>query len=335
MFKTVAKTVVFYIFIILGATFAMYLLLWAAPGDLRDVLCPKGCSQERLQEIAREWNLDKPLPVQYYLWLKKAVRFEFGTSVSLSQGAPVGEMLKRAATLTTSLVLGASLLTLLFSLFLNWRPQKRRYRWLLKIFQAPLSLLSFVPLYVLAYFLVMASSRIPHWLAESGIIAKKTYYHWLDIEFIPFGQELEWTNELGWLFLVPFILSMVLLAIGNNNLVEQAAALESEIEQLKKKDFIRAAISRGASVFRHLFKNLLLPLIQFFTARSILLLGTVVIIESIMGITGIGWLLWEATKLRDTPVVLAIALFATILSSLLQMFNELALKLIDPRLRRE
>jgi ABC-type dipeptide/oligopeptide/nickel transport system permease component len=79
---------------------------------------------------------------------------------------------------------------------------------------------------------------------------------------------------------------------------------------------------------------LLLPVTQFFSTRAILLLGTVVIIETIMNINGVGWLLWQAAEMRDTPVVLAIALFATVLASLLQMLNEIALKLIDPRLRR-
>ncbi len=335
MLKALVKTVIFYILVILGATFVMYLLLWAAPGDLRDVLCPKGCSQERLDEIAREWNLDKPFIVQYSLWLKRAIKFDFGKSVSLSQGAPIGEMLGRAALLTSLLVLGASLLTLLLSFFLCWRPVYRPLRYLARLGQYPLSVLSFFPLYVLAYFLVIASSRIPHWLVQKGWLSPKTLGHWLDIDFIPFGQELEWTQELGWLFLIPFVLSMVLLAIGNNNLVEQASALEAELNHIKNQDFMRAVFSRGASPLRHLAYNLLIPLTQFFTARAILLLGTVVIIESIMGITGIGWLLWEATKLRDTPVVLAIALFATILSSVLQMINEIVLKVIDPRLRKD
>ncbi len=333
--RIVGKTVLFYSLVILGATFVMYTLLWAAPGDLRDVLCPKGCSQERKAEIAKEWGLNQPLLVQYGRWLSKVARFNFGTSVSFSQGAPISTILKRASLLSSGLVFGAALLSVLLSFFMIWRPIRWWTRGLARLGQVPLAIFSFVPLYILAYWLVMASGRLPLWLTESGWISSSVRNHWIDIGLLPFGQELEWTAELGWLFFVPFFLSMLLLAIGNNNLVEQTSGVRAEFDQLKQQHFMRAVRARGSSWMGHLMYNMLLPLTQFFTTRAILLLGTVVIIESIMGITGIGWLLWEATKRRDTPLVLAIALFATALSCLLQMLNEIALQLIDPRLRKE
>ena len=55
--RIIARTVLFYGLVILGATFAMYTLLWAAPGDVRDVLCTKGCSESRKVEIAKEMGL--------------------------------------------------------------------------------------------------------------------------------------------------------------------------------------------------------------------------------------------------------------------------------------
>lgn len=335
VFRMIGKTVLFYGLVILGATFVMYTLLWAAPGDLRDVLCPKGCSAERKAEIAKEWGLEQPLLVQYGRWLSKAVRFDFGYSVSFSQGAPIAGLLRRASLLTSALVFGAAILTLLLAFFLVWRPVQRWLRWIARLGQIPLSLLSFVPLYILAYWLVMASGRLPLWLTEVGWLSTQTRQHWLNIGLLPFGQELEWTAELGWLFLVPFFLSMLLLALGNNNLVEQSSGVRAEWEHIKQQHFMRAVRARGASWWYHLLVNMMLPTTQFFTTRAILLLGTVVIIESIMGITGIGWLLWEATQRRDTPLVLAIALFATVLSCLLQMLNEIALQLIDPRLRKD
>lgn len=417
--RIIARTVLFYGLVILGATFAMYTLLWAAPGDVRDVLCTKGCSESRKVEIAKEMGLvrtterpgsitikllprpkdsevirglltlskgkwqssdvsqevisgngialiekirspkvaevlirqqfmgdslesqtwllvqEESLFTQYRRWLTRALRFDFGRSVTFSQGAQISTLLRRAVALTSGLVFGAALLTLLFSFFMVWRPIQRWARWLARIGQYPLTLLSFVPLYILAYWLVMASGRLPHWLAQNGWLSQQTRMHWINIGLLPFGQELEWTAELGWLFLVPFFLSMLLLALGNNNLVEQASGVRAEHTQLTLQPFMRAVRARGASWPQHLMHNMLLPLTQFFTTRAILLLGTVVIIESIMGITGIGWLLWEATQRRDTPLVLAIALFATVISCLLQMLNEIALQLIDPRLRKD
>jgi peptide/nickel transport system permease protein len=333
--RIIVKTATFYCLVILGATFAMYTLMWAAPGDLRDVLCPKGCSPERKADIAKEWGLDQPLFIQYGRWLNKAVRFDFGTSVVYRQGEPIANLLLRAIRLTLGLIFGAALLSLLLSFFLFWRPAHWFKRWCVRIGQIPLSILSFVPLYILAYWTVMASNRLPLWLVEKGWLSAQTRMHWLNIELIPFGIELEWTPQMGWLFLLPFCISMLLLTIGNNNLVEQTSGLKAELDQLTQRDFMRAVRAKGASWLQHLLRNMLLPLTQFFTTRAILLLGTVVIIESIMGITGAGWLLWEATKLRDTPLVLAIALFATVIACLLQMFNEIALQLLDPRLRKD
>lgn len=333
--RIVAKTMAFYCFVVLGATFLMYALLWAAPGNVIDSLCPKGCDQEMRKELTREWGLDQPLILQYSRWLSRAVRFDFGKSVSYQQGAPIAQLIKRAMGLTTSLVLSATLFTLLLAFFMVWRPTMWLFKWLTRIGRIPLTLLSFVPLYILSYWAIMISARLPHMWMKTGQVSKKQYYHWLDIDLIPFGKELEWTPELGWLYLIPFSIAVLLLVFGNNNLVEQVSALRAEVEQLKGQHFMRAVRARGASVFLHFMHNMLLPIAQFFTTRAILLLGTVVIVESIMGITGVGWLLWEAAKRRDTPLVLAIALFATVVACIFQMLNEIALKLIDPRMRQE
>jgi ABC-type dipeptide/oligopeptide/nickel transport system permease component len=330
--RIIAKTVFFYLLVILGATFVMYALLWAAPGDLTDVLCPKGCEPEMRRELIKTWGLDKPMIVQYGRWLGDAARFRFGTSVSLRQGAPVTELLAPAVRITAWMVLGAAFLTLLLAFFLCWRPLRFFSRWLLRLGQFPLVVLSFAPLYILAYWSVMLTSRGPAWLVQQGWLDPKTLGRWRDLDLIPFGQQV--SDEAGWLALIPFFVSMVLLAIGNNNLAEQASSLRGEIEHLKGQDFMRAVRAKGASFWAHFLHNLLLPITQFFSTRAILLLGTVVIIETIMSINGVGWLLWQAAEMRDTPVVLAIALFATVLASLLQMLNEIALKLIDPRLRR-
>ena len=332
--RIIFKTVAFYFFVVIGATFIMFTLLWAAPGDLRDVLCPKGCDAQLQAELAEQWGLDLPLWKQYGHWLVKASKFEFGKSVSMRQGAPVAEILKPAIRLTSLLVVGAAFLSLLLSFFLSWRPIRRWARWLLHIFQYPWVFFSFAPLYILAYWVVMATSRIPNWLAVHGWFSIKTLQYWKDIDFIPFGQQVDF--DANWLyFAIHFGVAMLLLAVGNNNLVEQSSALRAELEFLKKQDFMRAVRARGASFSKHLFYNLMLPLTQFFTARAILLLGTVVIIETVLNINGIGWLLWQGMEKRDTPVVLAIALFATVLACFLQMLNEIALKLIDPRLRKE
>ncbi len=332
--RIIFKTVVFYFFVVIGATFIMFTLLWAAPGDLRDVLCPKGCDAELQAELAKQWGLNEPLWKQYGHWLGKAAHFEFGKSVSMRQGAPVAEILKPAIKLTSFLVLGAAFLSLLLSFFLAWRPIRRSARWLLSVFQYPWIFFSFAPLYILAYWMVMATSRFPVWLVHHGYLSMKTLQYWRDIDFIPFGQQVD--MDAGWIyFAIHFFVAMLLLALGNNNLVEQASGLRAELEFLKKQDFMKAVRARGASFTKHLLYNLLLPLTQFFTARAVLLLGTVVIIETVLNINGIGWLLWQGMEKRDTPVVLAIALFATVLACFLQMLNEIALKLIDPRLRKD
>ncbi|MCB9638305.1 MAG: ABC transporter permease subunit [Myxococcales bacterium] len=250
----------------------------------------------------------------------------------MRQGKPVTELLGPAVWTTAWMVLGAALLTLLMAFFLTWRPLRSMSRWFLRIGQLPLMLLSFAPLYILAYWSIMLTSRGPVWLVKQGWLNPRTLERWRDLDLIPFGQQV--SDEAGWLALIPFFVAMLVLAIGNNNLVEQASSLRGEIETLKGQDFMRAVRAKGASFWAHFLHNLVLPVTQFFSARAIMLLGTVVIIETIMNVNGVGWLLWQAAEMRDTPVVLAIALFATVLACMLQMMNEIALKLIDPRLRR-
>lgn len=332
--RVISKTVLFYCLVILGATFLMYTLLWSAPGTIVDVLCAGRCTKEDRVSLQKEWNLNKPLPVQYGLWLGRSARFKFGTSATIRQGQPINKMLRPAIKRTTALVLGAALLTLLFSFFLAWRPIHPFRRWVLKFGQLPLVVLSFAPLYVLAYWVVQLTTRMPPWLVKKGFLAKKTLYKLQDIDFLPFANQLN--DDVKWYFLgTKLLVAMILLAIGNSNLVEQLSGFRTELNELKEQHFMRAVRARGASFTLHLMHNLLLPLVQFFSTRAVLLLGTVVIVEKVLNINGVGFLLWQATEQRDTPVVLAIALFATVLACLLQMCNEIALQLIDPRLRKK
>ena len=327
----------------------MYTLMWASPGTIIDKRCPVGCSKEYEKKLIKEHHLDRSLFVQYGFWLKKAVSLDFGYS-AVRQSEKVIDKLIPAASLTMLLVFGATFLTILLSFFLGWIPSHPLPRWGLRIFQYPFIFFSFVPLYILAYGAVTTSGETINWMEKTKQISEDKAEELRDRGFL-LGQDtnLEWLvgkdgltldkdegETLGGKLLstlFPLFIAMFLLALGNNNLVEQSSSLRNESDNLKEQGFIRTVRARGASYFRHLSHHLLLPCIQFFTTRMVFLLGTAVIIETVMNLQGIGYLLWNATTDRDVPVVLAIALFATVTACLLQMINEISLKLIDPRLR--
>ncbi len=197
--RVISKTVAFYCLVILGATFLMYTLLWSAPGNIVDVLCAGRCDKKDRQKLAKDWNLDKPLIVQYGSWLSRSARLRFGTSATIRYGKPISEMLRPSIKRTTALVLGSALLTLLFSFFLAWRPIHPLRRWGLRFGQLPLVILSFAPLYVLAYWTVQLTTRVPAWMVKKGFLAQKTLSHLQDIGFLSFADQLN--SDAKWYFL--------------------------------------------------------------------------------------------------------------------------------------
>jgi len=258
--------------------------LWALPGDPAAIICPPGIC-EGTAELAARWNLDAG-PVHFYLsWLSDAVHGDFGRSWRVLQGEPVAGMMWESLPKTTWLVVLALLPLLLggFSAAIGWLPKRLDAAW---------QGLGLVPAVIFA-------------LLCAAIIQ------------INFGARsfdgLAGMMRLG--------LGALVLGVADGALAGAVVGTRSDFYEEIKQRYISIAIMRGETPLSNALPNVLPALVGQFRARILHLLSGAVIIEVVLGIDGLGELLWSGTLLQDFGVVLAAAWAFSLLSGALLLIQ--------------
>ncbi len=123
------------------------------------------------------------------------------------------------------------------------------------------------------------------------------------------------------------------LAVGNGTVGEFVRFISLEVQNVNGAMFIKAARARGAGLWRHFFKSMVLPLFNIVVTNMAVLLGGLVVVERIFNFHGLGWLSWEATLKRDFSVIMGITLVMAFLIRVFMLVNDLLAIWLDPRLR--
>ncbi len=293
---------------LLGAVFFVQFLLWAAPGDPVD-LVPNG--EEIRPLLEAEWGLDRPLPVRFLASVGRALHGDLGSSLTVRPGAPVAELVARAAGASAHLLLPALLVTVLAGTALAWFTAGRG-AWARRVVQA----VSVAPVFLLAYLLIVGINETTFALIEAGRIARPGWFALPD-------QPSALRTALG----------ILVLAVGSGSLGEVHAGIEDELVRIRDAPFVEAVIARGGRPGWHVLVNLLPPLAALAANRVAFLMGGLVVIEKVLMLNGGGALLWEACLRRDYPLATGLVLAMALVVAAARLLGDLARIAIDPRLR--
>jgi peptide/nickel transport system permease protein len=308
--RTMLKELGLALLLLLGVSFVVFIILYAAPGDPFSVLLDGQMpSEQALAGIRAAIGAQQSWYGQYLSWLHNVLGGNFGTSVRT--GMPVAGELVHVSLNTLYLTLGSMLVTLLIAvpiaLYSSMRGHSVAISW-------PLTMLGYVfsalPVFWLAYIVIYVSVHgfgfFP--LASSGMGG-------------------------GWLYtLVP----VLVLGLGSGTISEVIRYLREEMSRVMAEDYIRTARAKGASVWRHAFKEgLLLPVSEIFAAKIPFILGGAVIVEQIFNWPGMGRMAWQAAQDRDFPVIMGIALIAAIFVRLGSMIQRIIYTAVNPHGGRE
>jgi ABC-type dipeptide/oligopeptide/nickel transport system permease component len=124
------------------------------------------------------------------------------------------------------------------------------------------------------------------------------------------------------------------LTVGDSNLGEMLLQFETELRNLRERDYIHAARLRGASEFKHMLPGLLLPISSISASKVAFLLGAVVIVEFLWGVPGLGDASLDAAKKGDALLLVTLTVLITGVVALVALVRDVLEILIDPRLRR-
>jgi peptide/nickel transport system permease protein len=302
-------------------TFVVYGLIRAMPGDptVVDPTNPEyiPSARERAERL-RAWDLDRHWTAGYALWLGKVVRGDLG--VSLYRHEPVLDAIVEAMG-PTLLLSGTSLvLAFLLSVPIGVHAARRSGRADERVLSGVLYLLYSAPSYVVAILLLLVFSVKLDWLPLSRMV----------------GPDYESLSLGGKLFDRARHLVLPVLCYTYGSLAFTARFVRSSLREALAQDYILAARARGlperAVIWRHAFRNALVPFVTLLGLSLAGLLGGSVILESIFSWPGMGLLFYESINARDYTLIMGLTLMFGTLIVLGTLLADLLYAAVDPRI---
>jgi peptide/nickel transport system permease protein len=318
-----ARRVVLAIPLLLGITFVSFAIIHLAPGDPTEVITGdlRADAAAHTQKILREaYGLDKPLHVQYWNWLSRLVRFDFGRSFS-PDGRPV--LAKIAERLPVTLLLNIVEMSIIVAIAvpIGVLSATRQY----SLFDKVTTIFVFVgfatPDFWLALLLMILFGVQLGWLPISGLRS-------LSWEYLSFwGQQTD--------FLAHLILPIVVATFGG--LAGFSRYMRQSMLEVVRQDYIQSARAKGLAervvIGKHALRNAMLPIVTILGLSLPGLIGGSVIVESIFAIPGMGQLMVQAVFERDYPVIMGNLVIVAMLTLVANLLADLSYGLVDPRIR--
>ncbi len=305
------------LFIVLTLNFFLPRIIPGDPAE-RFYADPRVSPEDKVKILA-QFGLDKPLPVQYWLYLKNLARGDLG--VSFTYRRAVIEVIAERIPWTLVLTLSSMLLSLFFGVIIGayaaWRRGGPLDMTVLGISMVFSSIPSFwFALLLLLLFAFYLPLLPPYGMAEIGI---------------PRGWNLPFLLSTARHALLP-VLSLTVMGI-----VGYATLVRSSVIETLGQGYIATARAKGLSerqvLFRHVLRNALLPLITSLGMSLAGLLGGVVLIESIFSWKGMGQLILEASRSLDYPLMQGVFLLLAALTLIGNLLADLVYSVFDPRVR--
>lgn len=290
----------------------VFSLLRLTPGDPAAVIAGNNATLEDIERIRVTLGLDQPLPQQFLTWVVHLLQGDAGYSFYL--GKPVAVLISERVAPTLSVAFGTLLLAVCAAVPLGTWAAWRMGGWLDKALMGMAVAGFSVPVFVVGYLLILLFSVQLHWLPVQG--------------YVPMAEDaMAWVAHLTLPWLALSVVYIALLAR-----VTRAAVSEALTE-----DYIRTAQAKGlgtaAVLVRHALANAAVPIVTVVGISFALLVGGVVVTETVFSIPGLGSLTVDAVLNRDFPVIQGVVLFFSVVYVFINLLVDLSYVAFDPRIR--
>ena len=290
----------------------VFLILRLTPGDPAAVIAGNSATLEDIANIRKQLGLEEPLLVQFGIWFKGILAGDLGHSFyyRLPVTELIGQRLEPTFMLGSCTIVLAVLVAVPLGVLAAWRHGGWLDRGLMGF-----SVLGFsIPVFVLGYILIYIVS--------------------LKLNLLPV-QGYKRISEGFWPFISHLILPSVTLAVIYVALI--ARVTRAAVSEALTEDYIRTARSKGLPeirvLIRHALANAAVPIVTVIGIGIALLIGGVVVTETVYAIPGLGQLTVDAVLARDFPVVQGVILFFSVAYVLINLLVDLSYIVLDPRIR--
>jgi peptide/nickel transport system permease protein len=313
MFFYTIRRILYAVPIALCVSLVCFMLVHIAPGDPIDAILPPDASAETVALVRKDYGLDKPLPVQFGLWLQHVVQGDFGQS--LANRRPVWNEMKDAAGRTFILASSAALVGFAIGSVLGG---------LAGVFRGRL---------------------IDRWAVGFAVGGISVPHYWLGMVFvIIFSVVLGWLPAIGagpgdwqwnWLHIRHLILPALTLSMIPAGLVTRT--VRGVVVEILSQDYIttlRGKGLRGLMLAIHVIKNAAPTSIAVMGLQLGYLMGGSILVETVFAWPGTGMLLNQAIFQRDIPILQGTTLVLSMIFVTLNLLVDLVQTALDPRMRR-
>jgi len=313
LFQYILKRLLQLIPVLLVISVLVFSLIHLIPGDPAEIILGfETTDPQIIAAVRHSFGLDKPLYIQYFLWLKQIARGDFGKSPQT--GRPVLQSILESYSFTIELAIYAFFLMVTIA----------------------------IPLGALA---AVSSSKVPELIAQAvTLFGLSTPSFWSGSMFILlFSVHLHWfpvvhfsaffANPLNniWGFFLP----AMTLAIPNT--ASTIRMVRASMLEVKGQDYIKTARAKGLNesnvILKHMLKNALIPIITTIGINAGYLLGGAIVVEQIFAIPGVGRLGLQAIVQRDYPTLQGVVLFIALSVVLVNLVTDLTYFFLNPKIR--
>jgi peptide/nickel transport system permease protein len=290
----------------------VFLLLHLAPGDPAAIIAGENVSPENIARIRAQLGLDQPVWKQFALWILALLRGDLGQS--MFWGDPVTSLIAQRAEPTISLAFTTLCVAVFLAIALGVIAAARAGS-LIDRFVMGFAVLGFsVPVFVVGYLLIFAFAINLKWLPVQG--------------YTPIAEGM-----------LPWLRNLVLpsIALGMAYVALIARITRTTMLDVLAEDYMRTARAKGVAtrrmLFRHALKNAAVPIATVVGNGVALLIGGVVITETVFNIPGIGRLVVDAIARRDYPIIQGVIMVFSGVYVLVNLLVDLSYTFFDPRVR--
>ena len=290
----------------------VFLLLRLTGGDPAAIIAGDSATTQQVAEIRVKLGLERPIIQQFAIWVGRIVQGDFGESFFFKK--QVAELIRDRLEPTAALAVCTLLLAVAVAVPLGVVAAAMRGTWIDRAVMGFAVLGFSVPVFVIGYLLIYLFAIQLSWLPVQGY------------------QRLA---EGFWGFLQRLILPSVTLAVIYVALI--ARITRTSVLEVLGADHVRTArakgLGEGAVLLRHVLRNAAVPIVTVIGLGVAILIGGVVVTESVYGIPGLGRLTVDAVLARDYPTVQAVILLFSVAYVLINLLVDLTYTFLDPRIR--
>jgi peptide/nickel transport system permease protein len=290
----------------------VFLLLHLAPGDPAAIIAGDNATPDQIASIRAHLGLDEALPLQFLRWSTAVLSGDLG--VSIFSNTPVTTLIGQRLEPTVSLALAtlafAVPVALVLGILAAWRAGSAIDRASMVLAVTGFS----APAFVVGYLMIYVFAVTLKWLPVQG--------------YTPIDESLsDWARHL--------VLPALTLGLAYVALI--ARITRATMLDVLAEDYIRTAKAKGVStrpmLLKHALRNAGVPIVTVIGIGVALLIGGVVITETVFNIPGIGRLVVDAISKRDYPIIQGVILVFSAVYVIINLLVDLSYTLIDPRIR--